>query len=73
MLRGCCIILVEKITALTHVRARADLATFFGSPRRAQELVERAAVLWTRPPRDSFRHARAPVLQDRCSLLSGTR
>ena len=55
MLRGCCMIPVGKITALTQIRARAELTTFLGSLRRAQELVERAAVPWTRPPRDSFR------------------
>ena len=39
---------------------RADLTTFFGSLRRAQELIERAAVPWTRPPRDSFRLSGTP-------------
>jgi len=65
VLRGCRMISLGKIAALTQVRMRADLTTFFGSRRRAQELVEHVAVPWTRPPRDSFRlfgHARAPVL-----------
>jgi hypothetical protein len=38
VLRGCRMISVGKIAALTQVRMRADLTTFFGSLRRAQEL-----------------------------------
>jgi hypothetical protein len=73
VLRGCRMLPVGKITALTQVRMLAELTTFFGSLRRAQELVERAAVPWTRPPRDSFRlsGARAPVLQDQCYFVVG--
>jgi hypothetical protein len=44
VLRACRMISVGKIAALTQVRMRADLTTFFGSLRRAQELVERGAV-----------------------------
>jgi hypothetical protein len=60
VLRGCRMVSVGKITALMQVRMRADLTTFFGSLRRAQELVERVAVPWTRPPRDSFRLSGTP-------------
>jgi len=54
---------------------RADLNTFFGSLRRAQELIERAAVPWTRPPRDSFRLSGTPERRSYKTgalLLSGT-
>ena len=60
MLRGYRMISVGKITALTQVRMRADLTTFFVPLRRIQELVERAAVPWTRPPRNSFRLSGTP-------------
>jgi hypothetical protein len=60
VLRGCRMIPMWKIEALTQVKMRAELATFFGSLSRARELVERAAVPWTRPPRDSFRLSGTP-------------
>jgi hypothetical protein len=41
VLRGCLIISVGKIAALTQVRMRAELTTFFGSLSRARQLVER--------------------------------
>jgi hypothetical protein len=75
VLRGCRMISEGKITALTQVRMRAELTTFFGSRHRAEELVERAAVPWTRPPCDSIRLSgtlERRSIQDRCSLLSGT-
>jgi len=43
VLRGCRMISGGNIAALTQVRMRADLTTFVGSLRRAQELVERVS------------------------------
>ena len=67
MLRGCCMIPVGKITALTQVRMRAYLTTFVGSLRRAQELVERVSrtlsLGWARP---------VPCDDDRAALPLGS-
>jgi hypothetical protein len=60
VLRGYRMISVGEIAALMQVRGRADLGTFFCPLLAALRNMSSARRL--------FGHARAPILQDRCSL-----
>jgi hypothetical protein len=61
VLRGCRMISVGKIAALTQVRMRADLTTFLARCAALRNLSSAGrSVPWTRPPRDSFRLSGTP-------------